>query len=223
MGWKKDFAGAKPSTRIFATTIAATPRSEAHPMAHGANETEIKLAVESAQAGRRLLRAAGFTVSRRRVFESNVVFDTPTLALRKASTLLRVRQAGGLSTITYKGRPVIARHKSREELELEIADATTMSSIIERLGLSPVFRYEKYRAEYRQSRGAGMALLDETPVGVYLELEGSPRWIDRTARQLGFSEQDYIVRSYGRLYLEWCRRKKMKPADMVFERGAKTL
>src|ERR1017187_9857017 len=32
-GWKRDLAAAKPSTRIFATTIAATSRSEAHP--HG--------------------------------------------------------------------------------------------------------------------------------------------------------------------------------------------
>jgi adenylate cyclase class 2 len=190
-------------------------------MTHGANETEIKLAVESAQAARRLLRAVGFTVSRRRVFESNVIFDTPKLALRQAAALLRVRKAGGVSTITYKGRPAVARHKTREELELEIADAATMSSIIERLGLSPVFRYEKYRTEYRQSRGAGMAMLDETPVGVYVELEGSPRWIDRTARQLGFSERDYIVCSYARLYLEWCRRKRVKPADMVFGRAGK--
>ena len=106
--------------------------------------------------------------------------------------------------------------KSREELELEIADVGTMSAIIGRLGLSPVFRYEKYRTEYRQSRGAGMAMLDETPVGVYLELEGEPRWIDRTARQLGFSERDYIVHSYARLYLEWRRRKRVKPGDMVF-------
>jgi len=190
-------------------------------MPHPANETEIKLAVESAQATRRLLRAAGFTVSRRRVFESNIIFDTPRLTLRKADTLLRVRRAGGLSTITYKGRPAVARHKSREELELEISDAGTMSAIIQRLGLGPVFRYEKYRTEYRQSRGAGMAMLDETPVGVYLELEGSPRWIDRTARQLGFGEQDYIVRSYARLYLEWCRRKRVKPGDMVFGRTRK--
>jgi len=190
-------------------------------MTHGANETESKLAVESTQAARRLLRAVGFTVSRRRVFESNVIFDTPKLALRQAAALLRVRKAGGVSTITYKGRPAVARHKTREELELEIADAATMSSIIGRLGLSPVFRYEKYRTEYRQSRGAGMAMLDETPVGVYVELEGSPRWIDRTARQLGFSERDYIVRSYARLYLEWCRRKRVKPADMVFGRAGK--
>jgi len=187
-------------------------------MAHGANETEIKLAVESTPAARRLLRAAGFTVSRRRVFESNVIFDTPQLTLCRADTLLRVRNAGGLSTITYKGRPAVARYKSREELELEIADAGTMGAIIERLGLDPVFRYEKYRTEYRQRRGAGMAMLDETPVGVYLELEGEPRWIDRTARQLGFGERDYIVRSYARLYLEWCRRKRIKPEDMVFGR-----
>jgi len=190
-------------------------------MAQGANETEIKLAVESPQAARRLLRGAGFRVSRRRVFESNVIFDTPKLTLRQAATLLRVRQAGGLATITYKGRPAVARHKSREELELEIADAATMGAIIERLGLGPVFRYEKYRTEYRQSRGAGMAMLDETPVGVYLELEGEPGWIDRTARQLGFGERDYIVRSYARLYLEWCRRKRMKPGDMVFGRPRK--
>jgi adenylate cyclase class 2 len=207
---------------IFATTIAATPRSEAHPMPHGANETEIKLAVESTQAARRLLRAAAFTVSRRRVFESNVIFDTPKLALRQADTLLRVRTAGGLATVTYKGRPAVARHKSREELELEIADAATMGAIIDRLGLSPVFRYEKYRTEYRQSRGAGVAMLDETPVGVYLELEGEPRWIDRTARQLGFSERDYVVSSYARLYLEWCRRKRAKPADMLFGRAGKS-
>ncbi len=209
---------AKPSTRTFATTIAATPRSEARPMAHGVNETEIKLAVESAQAARRLLRAAGFTISRRRVFESNVIFDTPRLTLRKAAALLRVRKAGSISTITYKGRPAVARYKSREELETEIADGATISAIIERLGFSPVFRYEKYRTEYRRSRGAGIAMLDETPVGVYLELEGPPRWIDRTARQLGFAERDYILCSYAQLYLEWCRRRRVKPAGMVFGR-----
>jgi len=185
-------------------------------MAHGTNETEIKLAVESPQAVRRLLRAAGFTISRRRVFEANVIFDTPKLTLRKAGAVLRVRKAGRLATITYKGRPAVAKYKSREELELEIADGATMTAIVDRLGFSPVFRYEKYRTEYRQRRGAGMAMLDETPVGVYLELEGSPRWIDRTARGMGFSEQDYIVRSYARLYLEWCRRKGLKPGDMVF-------
>ncbi len=185
-------------------------------MSHRGNETEIKLAVEDVATARRILRAAGFKVSRRRVFERNVVLDTPKLTLRHSSRLLRIREAGGVATVTYKGKPEPGRHKVREEVELEIGNAAALTAIFDRFGYHPVFRYEKYRTELRQSRGAGMAMLDETPVGVYLELEGSPRWIDRTAHQLGFTESDYILRSYARLYLDWCRKKRRKPRDMVF-------
>jgi adenylate cyclase class 2 len=185
-------------------------------MTHAARETEIKLAVPNARTARRLLRAAGFRVSKRRVFETNTAFDTPELGLRRAATLLRVRQAGGMATLTYKGPPDVGRHKSREELELEISDARAMGAIIERLGLGPVFRYDKYRTEYREVGRSGMATLDETPVGVYLELEGTPTWIDRIARKLGFAETDYITASYARLYLEWCKRSGVRPSDMLF-------
>jgi adenylate cyclase class 2 len=129
---------------------------------------------------------------------------------------LRVREAGGVATLTYKGTPAVGRHKSREELELEISDARAMGAVLGRLGLGPVFRYEKYRTEFRQPGRSGIATLDETPVGVYLELEGAPRWIDRAARELGFNEKDYITASYAQLYLEWCERRGVKPSDMVF-------
>ena len=46
-------------------------------MSKGTQETEIKLAVKDARSARRLLREAGFVVSRPRVFEANTVFDTP--------------------------------------------------------------------------------------------------------------------------------------------------
>ena len=78
-------------------------------MTHSPTETEIKLAVADARTARKLLRAAGFRLARRRVFESNVVFDTPRLTLRRASTLLRLRRAGRLSTVTYKGKPAVGR------------------------------------------------------------------------------------------------------------------
>jgi len=186
-------------------------------MTHSPTETEIKLAVPDVRTAKKLLRAAGFTISRRRVFESNVVLDTPTLTLRRAATLLRVRQAGGQITVTYKGKAAPGRHKSREELELPVADASTMTAIFDRLGFRPVFRYEKYRTEYRLARGAGMATLDETPVGTYLELEGAPAWIDRLARRMGFGEQDYITASYARLYLDWCAKTRVAASNMVFE------
>jgi adenylate cyclase class 2 len=185
-------------------------------MAHGTQETEIKLAVDDAKTARRMLRAAGFHVSKRRLFEVNNVFDTSDLTLRKAGLLLRLRQAGSVQTLTYKGPSTLSKHKSREELELVIPDARVMTAIFERLGYNPVFRYEKYRTEFKQHRGWGVAVLDETPVGIYLELEGTSAWIDRTARKLNFSERDYLTQSYAGLYLDWCRLHGIEPGDMVF-------
>jgi adenylate cyclase class 2 len=179
-------------------------------------ETEIKLAVPDVATARRLLRAAGFRISRRRVFEGNTIFDTTSATLRRKRSLLRMREAGGIRTLTYKGPPVAGKHKSREELEIEIPAARTAAAIFDRLGFHPMFRYEKYRTEYKRAGSSGVATLDETPIGVYLEIEGTPAWIDQTARQLGFGEKDYIVASYGGLYLDWCRREGCKPGDMVF-------
>jgi adenylate cyclase, class 2 len=182
-------------------------------------ETEIKLAVADAVIAKRLLRSGGFHVWKRRVFESNLVLDTKDAALRNSARLLRIRKAGDTVTLTYKGPPIAGKHKRREELEMPMADAEAAAAIFSRLGLEPATRYEKYRTEYRQnSRGGGVATLDETPIGVFLELEGRPEWIDRTARRLGFAESDYITASYGRLYAEWCERTGKKGTAMVFAR-----
>ncbi|HUJ23171.1 MAG TPA: class IV adenylate cyclase [Bryobacteraceae bacterium] len=170
-------------------------------------EIEIKLRVSSGPAARRLLRAAAFRVLRRRVFEDNLVFDTRALSLRQAGILLRLRQAGKTATLTYKGPPEPGRHKSREELELELPDAARMALILERLGFHRVFRYQKFRTEYAESGARGVVTVDETPIGWFLEIEGTPRWIDRTARRLGFRESDYITASYGGLYFEFCRER----------------
>jgi len=146
----------------------------------------------------------------------DVVFDTPELRLRESGCLLRLRQAGSVVTLTYKGPSEPGLHKVREELETRLWEPRALVSVLARLGFEPVFHYEKYRTEYRTTSRAGTAMLDETPVGVYLELEGSARWIDRTARQLGFTQEDYITLSYGQLYLDWCRRNQVEPSNMVF-------
>ncbi len=191
------------------------------PTVRSNREIEIKLRVADARAARGLLETAGFSVCRRRVFEDNVILDTPDLAVRNRGSLLRVRAAEAKLTLTYKGPAAIGgRHKSREELEIEISDAGTALAILENLGFHCVFRYQKYRTEYSQPRARGVITLDETPIGCYLEVEGLPRWIDRTARKLGFSEADYIIVSYGELYFQFCAERGIKPADMVFPRRA---
>lgn len=179
-------------------------------------EIEIKLAAPNLAEARRRLRAAGFHIAKRRILEDNTLFDTPAGKLRKAGTLVRVRQEPHGVKLTYKGRPLPSIHKSREELELEISNAGMMAAILDRLGLQPVFRYQKYRTELSQASGGGTATIDETPIGLYLELEGAPLWIDRTAKKLGYSRNDYITASYGGLYLDWCKKNHRRPGNMVF-------
>jgi adenylate cyclase class 2 len=179
-------------------------------------EVEIKLRLKSAEQGRRLLRRAGFRVVRRRVHEDNTVLDTPKGSLRKQGLLLRLRKAGRSATLTLKGPAAGGKYKSRHELETVLSDVAVCGSIFDSLGFKRVFRYEKYRTEYQGADRRGVVALDETPVGVFLELEGDPGWIDQTANLLGFLESDYITITYGGLYGAYCRQRGSHPGDMVF-------
>jgi len=181
-------------------------------------EIEIKLRLADTRAARRKLAQIGFSIVTRRVFEINTIFDTSAGLLRGERKLLRLRQAGRRNTLAFKGPPLVSRYKSREELETECADSESMRRILVSLGYLPAFRYEKYRTEFAQAGQPGAAMLDETPIGDFLELEGPPRWIDRTARALGFSPRDYLTASYGKLYLEHCQSSGAEPTNMVFAR-----
>ena len=188
-------------------------------MATGPVETEIKLKAESAEHARQLLAGAGFQVSRERVFEVNLVYDSAAAGLRERGAVLRVRDSGGSGLLTFKGPAARGRHKSREEVEVEVGSAAAAGRVLECLGYSPRFRYEKFRTEFRRDEG-GVATVDETPAGCYFELEGSAEWIDAVAAELGYEEADYITTSYGTLHAEYCSRHGLPPCDMVFRSGS---
>ena len=93
--------------------------------------------------------------------------------------------------------------------------------MLERLGYRPFFHYEKYRTIYqRPGDSGGNAVFDETPIGNWIELEGTPEWIDAIAVQLGFSQADYCTESYGALWLTHCRERGIESPDMVFAKPA---
>jgi adenylate cyclase, class 2 len=163
-------------------------------------ETEIKLRVTDHDDARQRLLAHGFTVSRERVFERNLIFDTHDQSLRSSGRLLRLREAGAGSVVTFKGPAETGKHKSREEREVGVDNFDEMQVILERLGYRVTFRYDKHRTEFRLPDSPGVATIDETPVGTFMELEGAPEWIDEIAGILGFNESDYITESYATLY-----------------------
>lgn len=184
-------------------------------------ETEIKIAIDEAgisleEAGARIAHH-GFTIHKPRLFERNLVFDTATGELRTSRQLLRLRDAEGLATLTFKGVANTATgHKSREERETTVGSFGETRVILERLGYRVAFIYEKYRTEFTRPGEEGTVTVDETPVGNFLELEGEPEWIDRTAKALGFTRTDYQTASYSRIYLDWCSRHGVRPTHMQF-------
>jgi adenylate cyclase class 2 len=213
-----------------------------------AHETEIKLRVAEPKKLRARLKALGAQMVGHgggRVHESNVLYDTAEEDLRQRGQLLRIRtetRAGADSRrknkrvlVTFK-KPIEGddtwreeeggpqrRHKVREEIEVEVSDGANQARMFEGLGMCGRFRYEKFRTTYqlpKSQKWANQLLIemDETPIGVFVELEGPAKAIDRAAKLLGYEERDYIVTNYLSLYLAECRRKGEKPGHMVFQR-----
>ncbi len=181
-----------------------------------ATETEIKLRVADRPAIQERLHNAAFRISVPRLWEANELYDTADYSLRAKDTLLRLRQAGEKSVITWKGPDQSSRYKRRRELETAIGSVETLQQIFEQLGYTRVFRYEKFRTEYVDDSAEGVVTLDETPIGDFLEIEGPGDWIDVTAGRLGYDASGYVIDSYGKLYLDYCRMHGLEPGNMVF-------
>jgi adenylate cyclase class 2 len=179
-------------------------------------ETEIKLRIEGVTKTRALLRARGFRIIKPRVFEQNLALDDPAGSLRERGMLLRVRSAGKLVTCTFKGPEKPGRHKSRVEHEFQATDFEETLAVFNGIGYREAFRYEKYRTELAREGERGHVMLDETPMGNFMELEGLSRWIDSTTKELGFKAADYIVESYSRLWDTWREEHAVKQRDMRF-------
>lgn len=190
-----------------------------------AKEVEIKFSVADLRALVRKLRAAGFRIITRRTHEMNTLYDLPGGVLRRRKELLRIRKYGSTWTVTHKSGKKAGRHSSRVELETKVDDGKKLDAILRALGYVPTFRYEKFRAEWVETRlardkgkhGKGIIVVDETPIGNFCEVEGPPRWIDAAAKKLGVTSKDYITKNYATLFAEWKQSTKNPASEMTFK------
>jgi adenylate cyclase class 2 len=180
-----------------------------------AKEIEIKFRINDLRTLARDLRRAGFKQVTRSTHEVNDLYDLRGQKLRKRGEMLRLRKFGDEWLLTHKAKEKSGRHKTRVERETRVEEGKQMDGILRALGFTPTFRYEKYRAEW--SDGTGHVVIDETPIGNFGEIEGSPRWIDRTARSLGISRRDYITKTYAPMFFEWKRRTGSPANEMTFQ------
>jgi adenylate cyclase class 2 len=133
---------------------------------------------------------------------------------------VRVRSVNGVGYLTFKGpahdHPNL---KVREEIEVKTSDPQATLEILRRLGLKPVFRYQKYRTVYQVKTPTGRqlkAMYDETPIGNFLELEGEEAAIQEMIALLDIPSEALTKLSYAALYQQKRSAEGGLPKDMIF-------
>ena len=94
-------------------------------------------------------------------------------------------------------------------------DGDALLHLFEELGFHVWFRYQKYREEFGYENV--IVAVDETPMGAFMELEGSEQGIVDLAERLGRSAADYVLDSYRGLYVKHCEEHGMPIGDMLFD------
>ncbi len=178
-------------------------------------EREVKLRFENVEAARAAVMATGATPVHGRRLQEDSLLDTAAEDLRRRRSALRVRVDGGRSLLTFKGPVQPARMKVREELETVVSDGHLLLRMFEELGFRVWFRYQKYREEF--SLDDCIVAIDETPVGVFVEIEGGEAGIDGVAQRLGRGPADYVLESYRGLFVQYCGQRGMPARDMLFD------
>ena len=184
-------------------------------------EREIKLRYRNRHEAEVAIKTIQKSPHRERRLQDDRLLDLPEGSLRQKRRALRVRVEtffGGRTTalVTFKGTPQHDIMKVREEIETTLGDGDTMLHIFEKLGWRVWFRYQKYREEFI-TRNDVVIALDETPIGMFIELEGTKDAVVQLTKSLEKTSADYINASYRKLYETDCLKAGRPVSDMVFK------
>lgn len=180
-------------------------------------EIEVKFIISSVEEILPRIHSLGAVCEQPVQLERNLRWDDADETLTKSRQVLRLRDNGGTTVLTYK-----AEHQNdkgladREEIETVVTDFQNTQLILERLGYKIVFIYEKYRSIYRLN-DTGL-FVDHTPIGDFIEIEGPDGGaIRRSAELLGLDWDKRIDEGYLILFKQWKKQTDFRGRDMVFQ------
>ena len=161
-------------------------------------EIEVKIEIKDIDRIKEKITSLGAELIKDRFLEENTLYDFPTQLLYRQHQALRLRTANKKTFLTFKGAPQKSRKfKIRQEYETEVKSAKNIRKILKELRLVPTVRYKKYRSVYRTNHLK--ICLDETPFGIFMELEGERNEIVKAANALGFTKKEFIKLDYVQL------------------------
>ncbi len=164
-------------------------------------EIEAKLKVNShEQVERRLIELGAEFIAEQ--LQTDCHFDDANATLSNGDSALRLRRqlAGGTRFfLTYKGPKEKSNFKKRQEIEVEISDASSTEKLLAALGYRKTITVEKTRRLWRLSECE--VALDSLPLlGDFVEIEGpDDETINSVRKSLGLSGAPHIAKSYAAL------------------------
>ncbi|WP_027184896.1 class IV adenylate cyclase [Desulfovibrio inopinatus] len=175
-------------------------------------EIERKYCIPGFSTIRKGLRALG-AVMHSRMFEENIVYDTPDRRLCTSNMLLRVRQDDQARITLKLPSSMSSDHfKVMEELETVVEDYEIIKMIFHHLGFIESLRYEKIRETWLIAEGT-VACLDHLVFGNYIEFEGDADTIEKTATALGLADSDILTENYHQLNCAFRQAQGLPPDD----------
>lgn len=141
--------------------------------------------------------------------EENYRFNGPGKSTRNTTLRLRVFDGGPRGVLTAKGPATFEGGvKSREETEVEVADAHATLDLLQQLGFRVAWTYPKHRTVYMLD---GVAVtLDVLDFGWFVELEGPAEVLPEMARSLGLDAARALRDSYSLMARKFLKTRDAK-------------
>jgi len=153
----------------------------------------------------------------KKIFDDEVTtifFDFSDSRIANAKNLLRLRQAGPTSTLTYKKIITKESVKEAEEYEVQISSIETTKKILESLELVETYNLQKHRTSYKITNvrfdiDTFTGNLNYIPTFLEIESEKTEQ-IYKYAELLGFSPKDCLPWSTEEVINHYSKNKQTK-------------
>lgn len=179
-------------------------------------EIEVKFLIADFAALKRKISSLELPCLMERVHELNLRYDQADGRLLAQRQVLRLRKDHN-AILTFKGPGVMTDDVLlRKEIEFEVSDYEAAQRLLGALGYQVIMIYEKYRANYLI--GQVTLSVDETPFGLFIELEGnSPAEVHQAAERLALDWDRRINQSYSALLRVYNQNAGTNFRDLTFE------
>lgn len=182
-------------------------------------EIEVKIPLSDLSASLKKAESMNLECIQPASHEINYRYDTPERTLSATGQVLRLRKTGDIATITYKRKQEgnSSGIAVREEIETNVTDFDAARLLLERLGFSVFFIYEKERSIYQLDDT--VLMFDHTPIGDFLEIEGPDETaIQKSALIMELPWSERTAESYSSLFKKWLKHTDRQQRDMIFQK-----